>query len=170
MVPPPRRDHSPSDSVEWRIQRWEQILPGGRFDRIEAAARIIQLADDLGAAMDRIARQESLANQDDYQVLSELRIAEHLGQDQTITDIAAKLGSTTATVVNRVDRLENLGYVQRRPHPTDRRSLHLTITPQGTACVQRIVLQRTQQRDRFLAALSDEERVILTGLLQKLAT
>ena len=120
--------------------------------------------------MDRIAREEGLANQDDYQVLSALRIARHLGQEQTITDIAAKLGSTTATIVNRVDRLQGLGYVQRTPHPTDRRSLHLTITPQGTACAQRIVLQRTEQREQWLAALTDEERVTLTGLLHKLAT
>lgn len=159
----------PNDPIEWKIHQWEKILPGRGFDRIEPAARILQLAASLVRDMDLIAKREGLANQDDYQVLSALRISTHLGQVMTVTDAAAKLGSTTATIVNRVDRLEKLGYVERTPHPTDRRSLHLTITTEGIDCVQRIVVHRTQQRERWLSVLTDLERAHLTTLLGKLA-
>ena len=118
-----------NDPTDWKIHNWEQVLPGTGFDRIEAAARLVQLGAALTETLGRIARQEGLANQGDYQVLSILRLAHHQGQLVTATDVATKLQMTTATMVNRIDRLEKLGYTQRAPHPTDRRSTNLTITP-----------------------------------------
>ena len=157
------------DPIDWKIQNWERVLPGTGFGRIEAAARLIQLGAVLTEAMDRIARQEGLANQGDYQVLSVLRLAHHQGQMMTATDVATKLQMTTATMVNRIDRLQGLGYTRRTPHPTDRRSASLAITSEGKACVQRMVLGRTEERERRLAVLTDDERAALTAILAKLA-
>lgn len=153
------------DRTKWKIRLWEQILPDSGFDRIEAAARILQCAAYLTEAMDRIARAEGLANQDDYQALSVLRLAHHSGHQLTATDIATSLDDTTATTTNRLSRLERLGYARREPHPTDRRSVYVTITPEGTASVERMVLARTQQREQWLAALTDEQRHALNSLL-----
>ena len=158
-----------NDPIDWKIHNWEQVLPGTGFDRIEATARLVQLGAALTETLDQIARQEGLANQGDYQVLSILRLAHHQGQLVTATDVATKLQMTTATMVNRIDRLEKLGYTQRTPHPTDRRSTNLTITPEGIACVQRMVLDRTKERERRLAVLTDDERAALTTTLAKLA-
>ena len=157
------------DPVDWKITNWERVLPGTAFDRIEAAARLTQLADALTEAMDRIAVQEGLVNQGDYQVLSVLRLAHHEGQMMTATDVANRLDMTTATMVNRVDRLQRLGYAERTPHPTDRRAASLAITPEGMACAQRMVLRRTEERERRLAVLNEEERAALTAALRKLA-
>ncbi|MXY77786.1 MAG: MarR family transcriptional regulator [Acidimicrobiia bacterium] len=78
--------------------------------------------------MDRIAQAEGFANRNDYQALAILRWAQHEGHQLTVTDLAAALGDTTATTANRTIRLQDLGYVERSPHPTDRRSVHITIT------------------------------------------
>ena len=161
-------DRVTNDPIDWKISNWERVLPGAGFDRIEAAARLIQLAAVLTKGMDRIAVEESLANQGDYQVLSVLRLAHHNRQLMTATDVANNLGMSTATMVNRVDRLEKRGYVARVAHPTDRRAAALAITPEGTECVQRMVLRRTEERERRLAVLTDEERSILTATLRKL--
>lgn len=158
------------DRTKWKIRLWEQILPDFGFDRIEAAARILQCATYLTAAMDRIARSEGLANQGDYQALSVLRLAHHTGHHLTATDIATSLDDTTATTTNRLSRLERLGYAQRDPHPTDRRSVYVTITPDGAASVERMVVARTQQREQWLAALTDQQRHTLTSLLARLTT
>ena len=156
-------------TIEQRIRRWERVIPGTHFSHIKAAARIVQLGNTLTTAMDHIARSEGLANQDDYQILAVLRTAQHDGRRLTLTDVANDVGSITATVVNRVDRLQRLEYLRRVPHPTDRRSVYLTVTPEGVACAHRIVLHRTEQREQWLAALTDDERNVLTDLLNKLA-
>ncbi len=158
----------PRDPTKWKIRQWEQILPGAGFDRIEAAARILDCASGLAAAMDRIARAENLANQDDYQVLSLLRIAQHTGQQLTVTNIATALETTTAATALRLNRLEARGYARRSQHPTDRRSVHVTITADGAASVERIITTRTHQREQWLAALTHQERSTLTALLTKL--
>ena len=166
---PPTRRVPSQDDVRWKLDQWEQILPGSNFNRIEAAARIIQCAATLLNDLDRIACHEGLANQQDYQVLSLLRISRHTRRPLTVTDLAAQLGTTTATTVNRIDRLAGRGLVQRKPHPRDRRSVHLSLTPTGTRCVHRIVRARTRQREQWLTALTDNERQTLTALLTKLA-
>ena len=157
-----------SDPVRRKIQQWEQIIPDAGFDQIEPAARIVHLAARLTEAMDRIARREGLANQHDYQALSALRIADHAGKRLTITELAAELDSTTATMVNRIDRLQQRGLLERAPHPTDRRSLLLTLTPDGTASVERMVQARTRQREQWLTVLTPDERATLNSLLTKL--
>lgn len=129
-----------------------------------------QLADILADAMDQVAVGEGLINQGDYQVLSVLRLADHRGESRTAIEVARQLNMTPATMVNRVDRLERLGCVERVPHPLDRRSAHLVITPEGKACAERMVLRRTEERERYLSALTDSQRTRLTALLRKLSS
>lgn len=68
-----------------------------------------------------------------------------------------------------MDRLERLGYTKRVPHPIDRRAAMLAITPEGIACADRMVLRRTEERERRLSVLTDDERAMLTATLKKLA-
>jgi len=163
----PSRRPNP-DPTERKIRQWEEILGDAGFGRIEAAARIVACANVLADDMNQIARAEGLANQGDYQALAALRHGQHTGRQYTVTDIATALGDTTATTANRVSRLQALGYVDREPHPTDRRSVHIHITPAGTASAERMVLERTRHRDQWLSVLTDDERDTLAALLGRL--
>ncbi len=156
------------DPTERKIRRWEEILGDGAFVRVEAAVRILDCAKVLAEAMDRIARDEGLANQGDYHALAILRYARHVGQRLTVTGIAEGLGDTTATAANRVKRLHALGYVKRSPHPTDRRSVHIVITTAGAERAEHLVMTRTRQREDWLSTLTDHERATLANLLEKL--
>lgn len=157
------------DAIGRKLDDWGQVVPEA-FHRIEAAARLEQLANILADAMDQVAVGEGLINQGDYQVLSVLRLADHRSESRTAIEVARQLNMTPATMVNRVDRLERLGWVERVPHPLDRRSAHLVITPEGKACAERMVLRRTEERERRLSALTDSQRTRLTALLRKLSS
>ena len=157
------------DAIGRKLDDWGQVVPEA-FHRIEAAARLEQLANILADAMDQVAVGEGLINRSDYQVLSVLRLADHRGESRTAIEVARQLNMTPATMVNRVDRLERLGCVERVPHPLDRRSAHLVITPEGKTCAERMVLRRTEERERYLSALTDSQRTRLTALLRKLSS
>lgn len=45
--------------------------------------------------------------------------------------IATALGLTTGSVTALIDRLEEKGFVERKPHPTDRRGLLIEATPKA---------------------------------------
>lgn len=63
-----------------------------------------------------------------------------LATDKTLTmsEIAARMGHTTAAATGLVDRLENLGYVARAHATDDRRKVRVCATATGQALVERI--------------------------------
>ncbi|NOX99963.1 MAG: MarR family transcriptional regulator [Verrucomicrobia bacterium] len=56
----------------------------------------------------------------------------------TMTDIAKKMGHSTAAATGLVDRLEKLGYVQRLHAADDRRKVMVQITKKGIDLVKRL--------------------------------
>ncbi len=56
----------------------------------------------------------------------------------TMSDIAKKMGHSTAAATGLVDRLEKLGYVQRQHAADDRRKVMVKITSQGERLVSHL--------------------------------
>ena len=56
----------------------------------------------------------------------------------TMSEIAAKMGHTTAAATGLVDRLEKLGYVKRCHASEDRRKIEVNVTPTGLCLVAQI--------------------------------
>ena len=81
--------------------------------------------------------------------------------------MGARLQVHPASVTNLVDGLERAGYVQRAPHPSDRRTTLATITPRGrevaegaTEALHRIRFGTSPLQDNQLEALTrDPARV-----------
>ena len=51
-------------------------------------------------------------------------------------DLGKALNITTGSVTAMVDRLESKGFMVRKPNPTDRRSVLLHLSPEGTDAMQ----------------------------------
>jgi DNA-binding MarR family transcriptional regulator len=69
---------------------------------------------------------------------ADLRVLLYLFRTENVSprDLATLLEHTTGSITAMVDRLERMGHVERRPHPTDRRSQTLHLTDTGIAAVQ----------------------------------
>jgi DNA-binding MarR family transcriptional regulator len=67
-------------------------------------------------------------------LLSYLSTAKEL----TMTDIARKMGHSTAAATGLVDRLEKLGYMERTHAVDDRRKVMVRVTPKGLSLVSRL--------------------------------
>lgn len=68
--------------------------------------------------------------------------------------------------------LEERDLVRREPHPTDRRQVVLTVTPEGRALVQRVRRRREAWLAQRLQELTPEERATLaaaTPILEKIS-
>ncbi|MDP9068986.1 MAG: MarR family transcriptional regulator [Actinomycetota bacterium] len=53
-----------------------------------------------------------------------------------LTDLARRANMTPQAMGELVDELEELGYVERQPDPTDRRAKLIVLTPNGWAAVE----------------------------------
>lgn len=74
------------------------------------------------------------------------------------TDLPAELGVTKQAVSQVVDILVNRGYLEREPHPEDRRRIALDLTDKGHQVVQ-AVLRGIEAVDRQLAERVSPEQV-----------
>jgi DNA-binding MarR family transcriptional regulator len=87
----------------------------------------------------------------------------------TQKDLVARLISDKTAMVRLVDDLERLGCLTRTPSTRDRRMSHLRLTDEGVALFR--TAERRAQRvvDDLFGVLSAEERVLLEGMLARIA-
>ena len=68
-----------------------------------------------------------------------------------------------------LNELEDMGYVERRRDPADRRRHMVDLTDAGRAALDRAERAQESVGDEIFAALSDEERATLRSLLGRAA-
>src|SRR4249919_3809919 len=76
----------------------------------------------------------------------------------SMSEIAKKMGHTTAAASGLVARLENLRYVMRSHASDDRRKVMVCITPRGSALVRRIREEMICNLMKMMAHLSPGEQ------------
>ena len=83
-----------------------------------------------------------------------------------LSELGQRLLLHPTSITSTVDSLEKLGYVERTPHPTDRRATMATITDAGR---QAIIATSSVMRDNeyWLDALTEDEALELFRLLRK---
>lgn len=87
---------------------------------------------------------------------------------QTPTGITEYFGITRATVTGLLDWLEKRNLVERKRHPTDRRSTPIEITEAGKDLVERALPTFRDACASLAADLSEKDRKDLSRILSKL--
>lgn len=85
-----------------------------------------------------------------------------------LSDVAESLRIAPRSATEVVDILEYRGYVERTPHPHDRRATMVVATPKGRDVRAEIDRARQADAESFFAVLSDRERAALGRTLGKL--
>jgi DNA-binding MarR family transcriptional regulator len=88
----------------------------------------------------------------------------------TAVELGEHLGVTKQAAVQLVDELERRGYVERRPHPTDRRARVVVLAARGWACVERVVALWAETERRWAALVGAERLTALRDDLSAFVT
>jgi DNA-binding MarR family transcriptional regulator len=75
---------------------------------------------------------------------------------------------SSGAMTNRIDRLQEMGLVRRRPDPNDRRGLLVELTTKGRVLVDEVVVVFLANEERLLSGLSAADRKRLADLLRRL--
>ena len=86
----------------------------------------------------------------------------------TMSEIAAKMGHTTAAATGMVDRLEKLGYVTRAHSEDDRRKIRVQITRQGGNLVARIRNDMVDNLVKMMGQLNIHEQKTWVQIYEKI--
>jgi DNA-binding MarR family transcriptional regulator len=84
-------------------------------------------------------------------------------------ELADKLGMYASRLVAVIDDLEKRGLVERQPSNSDRRLYALHLTKSGKDQLAAIGMVAREHARDLLDGLSDEERLTLTALLERVA-
>jgi len=98
-------------------------------------------------------------------------ILDHLDEidPMSMTDLAAHMGVTVATMSLAIDRLQRKKYVRRDRDPRDRRRVRLRITPQGLRVREAKSVLDPVRVERVLGHLSPADRAAALDGLKLLA-
>jgi DNA-binding MarR family transcriptional regulator len=115
----------------------------------------VQLARTFSLVQRRIvaALAESDVTLPQFDVLATLRFSEGVTQQE----LAERLLVTKGNVCGVLDRLERLGWVERRPDPEDRRANRLHLTAAGRRKVETLLPRHDALVVESLGALSDAD-------------
>ncbi len=96
---------------------------------------------------------------------------QHLAWAGTLTpsQLAAKLQLTSGGTTALIQRLIRLDYVTREPHPEDRRSALLRLSPHGERRAAELYAPLVRELDLATAALDDEGRALVSAFLARVA-
>ncbi len=92
------------------------------------------------------------------------------GIADTCAEIARHMDHDTGATTRLVDQLEERGYLLRRRSTTDRRVVHIEITPSGKALTKSLMPHLIDFWNEVLEGFSPEESQQLISLLTRLMT
>ena len=154
------------DEVDRLVDAWQRERPELDVAPLAVLSRVSRLAKHLD-----LARKQAFESHDlevwEFDVLAALRRA---GEPYRLSPGA--LGSatlvTSGTMTNRIDRLEEKGFVVRRPDPDDRRGVQVELTESGRTCVDGALDDLLANERRLLEGLPSAQQHELASLLRTL--
>lgn len=112
---------------------------------------------------DRRAREKLGLSQAQVRLLAV--ISAHEDEPVSQAALAAKVGVTPMAVTTLCDRMALAGWIERRPHPEDRRTNHLYLLPKARKALDRAMAIGDELTNEVLGELPATERRQLLGLL-----
>ena len=155
-----------TDPVDAIVAQWHRERPDVDVTGMEVIGRISRLERLIRPLIGEVFARHGLEAWE-FDVLATLRRAGEPFQ-LTAGDLLGSMMVASATMTNRIDRLEQQGLIRRASDPSDRRVVLVTLTPTGRDLVDGVVPEHADNERRLLAVLTDREQATLIRLLRKL--
>ena len=158
-------DEDGFDEVDLLIAAWQKERPDLDFSPLAVFSRITRISKHLD-----ISRRNAFASLDTwgFDVLATLRRVGNpyqLSPGQLIQETMV----TSGTMTNRLDRLEELGYITRTQDPNDGRGILVTLTKAGAKAVDSAMEDLLSRERELLRVLNKSEQSDLANLLRELS-
>lgn len=149
------------------LAAWRAERPGLDVSPVAIFGRITRIERYQAAALRQVWRRHHV-DSGDYDVLAALSRSGP-GYRLTPTELYRSVLVTSATMTERLDRLEKRKLIRRRPASRDRRSVLVELTSRGRAAFDRVHPDLLATEAALLGGLTPRDRTALAGLLAKLA-
>ena len=155
-------DRAEFAATQWTAERPDlNLLPMTVLGRLAEAAQVIA-RDHLEPVFARHGLKRG-----EFDVIATLRRA-GIPYALTPTSLYRSTMVSSGGMTNRLDRLEKLGLIERRPNASDRRGLMVGLTAKGLTLIDELIDAHVANQEKIVGALSKAEQKALNQLLGKL--
>ena len=136
-----------------------------------AVLNVLRAVQALSDAMDRMhggMKGDMDMNATDLAALRMLVLREQQGETVSPHALASHLRISTASTTKLLDRLSASGHVERQPHPRDRRSRIVVLTPESRRAFFEHFGERLEAMRRVADRYSDAELGVIARFLLEL--
>jgi DNA-binding MarR family transcriptional regulator len=144
----------------------EHDLPGVDIEVEGIVDRINGLRRRFHKMMDATIAEFGL-NSGEWKALNQLRLAGPPHR-RSVGEMADRAELSSGAMTNRIDRLEQSGFVKRVPDPNDRRGVLVELTEKGHQTWEESLRAGAANEALVAAALSEDEKRQLNALLRKM--
>lgn len=155
------------DHVAAILDAWHTEEPDLDFSPVGVFGRISRIDRYLAAALRAVYRRHQI-DPGEYDVLAALRRSGPRYR-LTPTELYRSVLVTSATMTERLDRLQRRGLITRRRAGRDRRSVQVELTSEGRALIDRAHTELLSTEASLLDGLPPADRDALAALLAALA-
>ncbi|MCW3845394.1 MarR family transcriptional regulator [Micromonospora yasonensis] len=155
-----------ADHVDHVLEQWAAERADLDVSPMAVIGRLSRLVRVVNAELNRTFGAHGL-DAASFDVLATLRRG---GRPYRLTpsELMRDAMVTSGAVTQRLERLESRGLIARTPSTTDRRAVHVTLTAEGLALIDRVLPEHVATEHRLLAALPAAERAVLADTLRSL--
>ncbi len=155
-----------TDHVDHVLEQWGAERPDLDVSPMAVIGRMKRLHQIIEAELRRTFAAHGL-DAASFDVLATLRRS---GPPHRLTPAALMRSAmvTSGAITQRLDRLEARGLVGRTPSETDGRVVHVALTPEGVALIDRALPDHVATEHRLLAGLTPGRRDTLADTLRDL--
>lgn len=146
-----------------------QLSAGGSPDpdiRAREATMLLREILNLTTEFEVDVSSDLSVNRRDFEAMQHLVTSGSLSP----SEIARRLGVSTAAATVIVDRLTAVGHVTRQPHPTDRRGVLVVPNPDSVAQAMGRILPLIRGVDRILDDFDPGEQSAITAYLRRVVS
>lgn len=151
------------DAVDRITAQWNVVRPDVDVSPISVIGRVSRLSRLIDRRLAENFARFDLENWM-YDVMATLRRSGS-PYEMTAGDLVRQSMVTTGAVTNRIDRLEQRGFVERAS-TEDRRKVIVRLTQRGLDLVDELVVGHMSVEREILAALSDRQQLELANALR----
>lgn len=152
------------DIVDRMNEQWREVLPELDPSPLDIVGRVIVLAEYLERSVGEALAPHGLSL-GQYDILATLRRSNQPGL--TPTALMKSVMLTSGGMTSRIDRLEEMGLIQRGEDPDDRRGVVVMLTRKGRQLIDQATATRFAEARQSLPQMSSRELRDLADLLRK---
>ena len=158
---------NPQDRAARAVAQWAAEFPDWDLAPMEALGRLDETATVIDAKhLSPLFAQFGL-QRGEFDVLAALRRSGAL-YELTPSRLLEITMISSGGMTARLDRLEKMGHVERRPNPDDRRGVLVRLTSSAVDLIETVARAHLANEARLTDCLTGKELSQLSGLLKKL--